>query len=303
MATFEDIIQEVMLNLEGFNSDTDLYGTVQASITDTDTTFTVDASIFPDGSGFTAGIIEIGEELVYAQSFDRSTGVFTGVLRGWRGTTAASHPAGTLVRNNPRYSRTAVKRAINDSIGNLHPVVPAIKATEFTAVGAQVRYDLPADARNIVAISYQEPGASKSWQPIRRWSFNRQGTSVSNTGVSVDIFDALAGRLVQVIYQAEATKLESLGDEFSTTTGLYDWTRDLVVYGACYRLASFVDSGRIQATTVEQAAMNSGANYGNASLSAGQNLSKYFYGLYNARLRECQERFQEMHPAVTHYTR
>lgn len=300
MATFEDIIQEVLMNLEGFNGDQDIYGTLNAGISSTASSFKVDGAVFADGSGFSTGLLEVGDELIYAQSLDRTTGVFTGCMRGWRGTTAAAWPANTLVRNNPRFPRLAVKRAINDTIRALTPRVPAIKTYEFTYKGAQVRYDLPEDVRNVIQVSWFVPGASKTWETSKRWNFDLTGGSSSATGRALDVWDALPGRKVQVVYQAEPLPLSSPSDNI-TASGLMDWVRDLVVMGACYRLAATIDAGRTQATTAEQGLINAKGYYGSASLSAGQSLSKYFYTLYQQRLAEAEARIQDMYPVARHY--
>lgn len=311
MATFEDIIQEVLLNLEGYTGDQDIYGTVTVEvvedeatpteITATANTIKVDGSVFPDGSGFTAGMIEVGEELVYAQEFDRTTATFTGCLRGWRGTTAVAHPVGTLVRNNPRYPRNSVKRAINDSIANLHPTVPVYKTFEFPYKGGQARYDLPADAIAVTRVRYSEPGAAKTFAPVRRWTFVPAADTTSDTGAAIEVYDALNGRTVQVLYEATPAPLVNLNDTLEQTSGMYSWVRDIVIYGACYRLASFLDSPRAIANSADQQIISS-ANTG-VPYNSGQNLSRYFLGLYNARLQEAQNRLQDLYPATRHFTR
>jgi hypothetical protein len=303
MTTFEDIIQEVYLNMEGFSGDQDIYGTLSANLTNSATTFTVLGATFPDGSGFTAGVIEVGEELIYVQQFDRTTGTFTGALRGWRGTTAVAHSAGTLVRNNPKFARLTVRRAVNDTVTNLHPRVPAIKTYEFTYSGGRVRYDIPADVARVMRVTFSAPGASKVWEPVNRWNFDAAAAaSDSTTQRSIEIYDALPGRKVQILYQGEPSKFDLLTDTI-TDIGLYDWARDLVVLGTCYRLASFVDAGRISGTSVEQNAMAAAGALGGSGLTAGQNLSKYFFALYQTRLLEAEQRIQALYPAVRHYTR
>jgi hypothetical protein len=301
MATFEDIIQEVLLNLEGYTGDQDIYGTINTEINATANTIEVNGSVFPDGSGFTAGMIEVGEELVYAQEFDRTTATFTGCLRGWRGTTAATHPVGTLVRNNPRYPRNSVKRAINDAIANLHPTIPVYKTYEFQYKGGQARYDLPAGAIAVTRVRYSEPGATKTWAPVKRWTFIPAADTTSETGAAIDIYDALNGRTVQVLYEATPAALVNLGDTLETTAGVYSWARDIVIYGACYRLASFIDSPRAIANSADQQVISNSQT--GVPYNSGQNLSRYFLGLYNARLQEAQNRLQDLYPAQRHFVR
>jgi hypothetical protein len=309
MATFEDIIQEVMLNLEGFTGDQELYGTLETGINATASTLEVLGATYADGSGFTPGLIEVGEEIVYTQEFNRTTGVFTGCLRGWRGSTAVAHLAGTLIRNNPKFPRIAIKRAINDTIKNLHPRVPAVRSYEFRYIAAQNRYLLPSDARAVIAVMYDEPGPSRSWLPVKTWNFeyiaandNISTTGVYETAPAVNVYQGFPGRNIQVIYYAEPSELTSLSQELNTT-GLPDWIRDLIVFGACWRLTAMIDAAKVTNTTVEQAQMVSNANYGAEALRSGQNISKYFFALYNARMQEAEERMQKMYPATVHYKR
>lgn len=300
---FEDLIQETLMSVEGFLGDQDLYGTTHDAITATTSSFKVDSATFADGSGFSPGLIEVGDELVYVQSVDRTTGTLSGVLRGWRGTTAVAHPAGTLVRNNPKFPRLAVKRAINDTIESLGQRAPVIKTTEFLYKGARIRYDLPADTNNVFQVSWFAPGASKTWIPCKRWDFDATAGSTSTTGKAVDVWDAMPSRKVQVVYQGEAGGMTNAADAFTTTTGLPEWCKDLIIFGACYRLAALLDFARVSGTTVEQAVMNSTATYGSTALSAGSSASKYFFSLYQQRLAEVETRFQNTYKVARHYTR
>lgn len=301
MATFEEMIQEVLMNLEGFVGDQDIYGTLHASLTNNATSFVVDGAVFADGSGFSTGIIEVGEELIYTQSLDRTTGTFSGCLRGWRGTTATTHAANELVRNNPRFPRIAIKRAINDAIKALHPRVPVLKTVELTTLGGRTTYDIPADALNVVAVSVQSVGPSQSWTRAKHWTFDATGGNNSTTKKTLDVRDTVPGRKVQVVYQAEPAELVNAADDFAATTGLFDWLRSLVILGACVRLSSYADGGRAMVTSAEQQLLNGRGTAG--TYTVGQNLSKYFFGLYDQQLREAEARIQDMYPAAKHFIR
>lgn len=297
MANLEDIIEEVLLNLEGYVGDQDVYGTLHADITSTATSFIVDGSVFPDGSGFSTGLVEIGTELVYVQNINRTTGEFSGVLRGFRGTTAAAHLANTGVRNNPRFPRIAVSRAINDTIKSLYPRIFAVKKLELTINGGVAQYDLPANTLNVLSVQILEYGISQTWRRSKRWNFDTTGGSNSTTGKVVNIFDAPASRPVQVVYTTEPTALE-FGDDFSTVSGLPEWTRDIVVFGTCWRLASFIDSAKVAVMSAEQGLLNQQSPVG-----SGSNLAKQFGGIFQARLQEAEIRIKAEYPAQKHYIR
>jgi len=300
MAILEDMIEEVLLNLEGYIGDQDVYGTLAANITDTATTFTVNGSVFPDGSGFSTGLVEIGTELVYVQNINRTTGEFSGVLRGFRGTEAQTHLANTGVRNNPRFPRIAIVRAINDTIKSLYPSLYAVKTMEITTLGGVVQYDLPANTLNVLHVQILEKGITKSWRPSKRWNFDNTGGSNTTTGKALNIFDAPPSYKVQITYTTEPSALD-YGDSFTTVSGFPEWVRDIVVYGACWRLASFVDSAKVAQVSVSQSAINQGAYSG--TFSSGTNLAKYFLGMYNQRLQEAERRMKQEYLPARHYIR
>lgn len=294
----EDIMEEVMLNLESFIADQDVYGTLAANITNTATTFTLAGPAYPDGSGFDSGIIEIGTELVYVENFDRTTGIATGVLRGFRGTTAEAHTAGTGVRNSPRFPRIAVKRAINDAIAALHPRIMSVKKTEIVINASIKQYELPANTVEVLSVQHETHGPSKLWLPSKRWWFDFTGASNTTTGKAVSIIDGSAGNKAQVVYVADPTEL-TYGDDFSTVTGLPAWARDIVVYGACWRLVSFLDTGRTSINTAEQSLLNSPSYSSTATV--GTTNAKFFLAIYNQRLAEGEARQRREYPALIHW--
>jgi len=298
MATFEDMIDEVSLNLEGYSGRQAIWGTLNSNIGANDTTFTVNGPIFGDGSGFSTGLIEIGEELVNAIVFTRATGVATSVLRGFVGTPRTSHLAGELLRNDPKYPRFAIKKALNDTITTLLPKFGAIKYVEFKALGAQIRYDMPADARGVLEVSFAAPGASKAWIPSNRFKFENIGGSTSLTGKSISIWDFLPSRLVRVVYWADPSPLVNITDDFASTTGLVDWINPTVIYGTCYRLSSFSDSGNIADNSASQKLLNAtqATSFGNTSMS------KYYNQLFQQGINDAELRLENMYPPRPHRT-
>lgn len=298
MATFGDLIEEVLLNLEGYAGEQGVFGVLQTGIGATDTTFTINGPVFGDGSGFSTGLVEIGEEIVNVLNLDRSTGIATATLRGWRGSTPAIWSAGTLLRNDPKYPRLAVRKALNDTITTLLPKFGAIKSYEFQALGAKVRYDMPADCRGVLEVSFSVPGASKAWESSYRFKFDNVGGSDSTTGKSLNIWDFLPGRLVRVVYWADPSPLVNLSDNFALTTGLVDWINPTVIYGACYRLSSFADAGNIADNSASQKLINTTQ----ASSFGNQTISKYFNQLFQQGISEAELRLQNMYPPSIHRT-
>ena len=298
MATMIDLIEKVLLNLEGYTGDTDVYGTLAESITDTDISFTVNGASYADGSGFSTGLVEIGTELVYVQNIDRTAAPaeFAGVLRGFRGTVANDWASGTRVRNNPRFPISAVKDALNYTIKSLYPRLVAVAKTEFTGVSSRVQYDMPNSALAVLSVQYLPSYSAKSWVNISNWSFDNFAGSNATGTKSVNIVAPTTGRPIQVVYALEPSNLD-FADDF-TDSGLPSWMEELVIMGACWRLTSFVDSSRVSQITAEQSMIN--GNGDARSNSSGTSLAKFYLGVFEQQVQLAQQRQAKELPIQKH---
>ena len=72
MSTFVNLIDETNLALTGYTNRQDQATFLTADIGSTDTTFTV-----ADGTVLTRGLVEIDDELIWVDSFDRTTNTAT----------------------------------------------------------------------------------------------------------------------------------------------------------------------------------------------------------------------------------
>ena len=108
------------------------------------------------------------------------------------------------------------------------------------------------------------------------------------------------GRTVQVWYKCEPNTLDSNSDDFAIVTGLPASTKDVMVLGASYRLASFIDPGRLTYSSAEadQQSQVAGRSYG-----AGTNTAKYLLALYDKRLQEEIAKLNDRNPIRIHFTR
>ena len=220
MSVFEELIESTLLNLEGWGGDQGIWGTLSASLTDSATTFTVLGPTLPDGSGMSTGLMEVGDELVYVQNLNRSTGVVTGALRGWRGTTPAAHASGTLVRSNPKYPRVAVSKAINQAILAVWPQLFAVGTATFTAAWSQPVYALP-DADSIIRVTWRDTSTTLD-VPCMSWRFDKQAARIS-------VGDAMPGSTLTVTYSTRPAVLTS-GQEF-TVSGLPAFCEEVILSG------------------------------------------------------------------------
>jgi hypothetical protein len=296
MATFGDIIDEVKQNLNGYTLNQERISYLATAIDNNDTLLALG-----DTANLVRGIVEIDDELLYAISFDKNLGTMSvapGFGRGYQGTTPAPHAQYAQVIINPMFPRDAIKRAINDTIVTCQ--LDVLGTFTFTYSPARVSYSLPDDVKDVLAVSYSTIGASKEWAPIRAWRHDKSANIESfDSTQSISLYSGVEpGRTVQVTYLQDPIPMISPANDFSLVTGLPDSARDMIVWGACYRLASYIDAGRMNFTSAEADLNNT-----KIPLTAGTNAARYFYANYQQRLAEEKTRLQKNKPIRVHYTR
>lgn len=296
MATFGEMVDEVKQNLAGFTLNQERVTYLAETIDSDDTTLKVG-----DISNLTKGIVEVDDELMYVASFSKSESTITiipGFGRGYQGTTASAHNQYAPIIMAPMFPRSAIKRAINDTV--ISCGLDAIATYTFTYSPARIAYALPDDVKDILSVSYSTIGASKEWAPIRAWRHDRMANvDAFDSTQSISIYSGVEpGRTVQITYLQDAVAMVSPANDFSAVTGLPDSAKDMIIWGACYRLASYIDAGRLDLTTAEADLNNSKIQIG-----AGGNVARYFYANYQQRLQEEKDRQKKNYPIRVHYTR
>lgn len=300
MATFKDMVDEVRANLGGYTMRQDriTYLANTSGITTTGTSIIAGST-----SNLAKGVIEIDDELIWIDEFDKTTGTLTvipGFGRGFQNTNPAPHAQYAQVTLSPTFPRVNIKQAINDTIASVFPKLWSIQSTTFTYNPAVTTYALPDDCQDVMSVSYQTTGSSKEWLPVRSWRMDAMANAAAfNSTSSISIYGGVeAGRTVQVWYTSAPNTLDSNTEEFKDVTGLPETCRDVIVLGACYRLLSFLDSGRLNFTSAESDAADT-----KLPSQAGTNSAKYIYALYQQRLTEESGKLQGMYPVKLHYTR
>ena len=295
MTTFNELIDEVLINLEGFTMRQDRTTYLTAALTSNGL-----STALASGDNIGKGIIEIDDELIHIDSVDRTnlSATISPFGRGYRSTTAAAHTLNTRVTFAPTFPRVSIKRAINDTLRAVYPRVYGVANTTFTFNVSQNTYSLPEAAKTVLAVSWDSIGPSGEWIPIRRWRHDPMAATADYAnGNSITINESVVpGRTVQVVYAKTPTPLSADADVFTTTTGLEESSRDLIVYGASYRMASFLDPGRLTFTSPEADANDQTRPFG-----SGTNTARYLYSLYQQRLQEEANRLNGKYPVRVHY--
>jgi len=299
MPTFSQMTSEVQSNLQGYSlrQDRITWVATAGGISSTDLTIKIGSA-----DNLAKGIVQIDNELIWVNSFDRQNltlNVAPGFGRGYQGTTPSPHAENAQVILTPTFPVTMIQQAINDTINSLYPKLFQVASTTFTYNAAQIAYPLPDDARDVLYGSWQTPGPSREWLPINRWRIDRMANVASfNTTKTVNLYEKIVpGRTVQIYYSTIPSNLTNYNDDFAAVTGLPESSRDVVTLGAAYRLLSYIDTGRINLSSAE-------ADLADTKLpsTAGASASKYIFALYQQRLQEESTKLQDRFPIRLHYT-
>jgi hypothetical protein len=297
MTTFTQLCDSTLLYLHGFTTMQDQSTHLTSNLTSSGLSFTVG-----NAGSISAGVIEIGSELMWVDSIDSVSNTVTIAPygRGFRGTTAAAHSQNDQVVTSPLFPRETVKKALNEAIRSVYPDLFGIAETTFTFNPAVSTYGLPAGAQQIIQVAWQTTGPSREWLPVRRWRLDRHA-SVSSfaNGASISLYDGIIpGRTVRVVYAKQPTILSSDSDSFTDITGLPESSEDVVRLGAAYRLVPFFDAPHLSGASAEA---DFSANM--RPVGGSSQLGRYLLQMYQVRLQEEARRLQELYPVRSHYTR
>jgi hypothetical protein len=302
-----ELTDEVLINLAGYTLQQDKATHLIADISTTTSTIAA-PTIFSvaDAQRLGAGIVEIDDELLWVDTVDRvsNTATVSPYGRGFSGSTAATHTAGSKVTISPTFPKHVVKRAIQDTIRAMGSSMFAVKQTSFTFSSTAINtYELDnKNIQNILTMHWQDIGSSKEWIRIKRWdldSFPDVATWGSGAQ-TVTIGDRIvSGRKVKVVYTTVPTTLStSSTDSFTTQTGLPESCKDIVILGASYRLIAYLDPARTGAQSPQADETDNTRTFGSAT-----NAYRQLFALYNQRLSEETMSQQQQYPPRVHFSR
>ena len=304
-ATFNEMVDEVLVNLSGYTYQQDR-STYLTSAVSTLTSPSSSPTILSLGStdNVGKGVIEVDDELMWVDSFDRiaNTATIAPYGRGYLGTTATTHAVDAKVTISPIFPRYTVKKAINDTIRAAGTSLLAIKQTSFTFNPAVTTYEFEnLDIENILTMMWQDIGPSKEWIRIRRWDFDpfADTTAWGAGSQTVTIGDFITpGRTVKVMYTTPPAVLENPSDNYANVTGLPASSKDVIVLGAAYRLLAYLDPARASQISPQADEIDARRAFGSANSAARQ-----LFALYTQRLNEEVKAQQGKYPTRVHYTR
>jgi hypothetical protein len=315
VTTLSNMIDEVSMNLSGYTLQQDRATYITAAVTGTTSSSSSPTILtLASADNLGKGVVEIDEELLWVDTFDRvgNTATIAPYGRGYLGTTAATHAADAKVTISPTFPRFAIKRAINDTITAIGSSIFAADTTTITSNAAVAAFRLPSgtsttlNIRSILAVAYQALGASKEWIPIRTFRFDgNANTTAFTSGQTISIYDNIpSGRTIQIAYSTYpvafadlATTALTNAQVFATVTKLPDSCKDLVILGATYRLLSNLDPARASMISPQADEVDAKRPYGSS-----QSITKQIYALFNQRLNEEIKKQQDKYPIRVHYS-
>lgn len=293
---FADMTDEVLMNMAGYTQRQDQVTYLLEDINESATEFRV-----RDGSVLSRGIVEIDDEVVWVDRFDRVNGIAYIIPsgRGFRNSSVAPHFAGARVTISPAFPRVVIQKAINNAIKGVYPDLFGTFYTTFPFIASRSTYQLPSDAIDVLAVSWQTVGPTREWLPVRRYRIDKTANpGAFNTGKSLSVYDGIVpGRTVNVVYSKRPSALTLPSDDF-TMTGLPDSAEEAIILGASYRVAAYLDAARVTSMSVEADALDQSNPSG-----AGAQVSRYLFAQYKDRLAQEVKRQQELFPVRVHYTR
>lgn len=290
--TFSSLTDEVITSLQGFTLLSDQPYTLTADIAAGSLALTLDTA------SIARGVVEIDQELIYVSSASSGVAQIPAWGRGWKGTAAAAHTAGTAVYVAPVYPRSVVAREVNNTIRSVFPDLFAVKSLDLSVNPLSWQYQMPADAERILSVEWRWDTIS-GWNPIVDWEMvTNAATADFTTGKFLSIQMILpAAAKIHVTYAAVPTLLVNPADTFDMT-GLPTSSRDVIVLGAASRLLPWIDTGRTPAETVSADMTDQ-----QRPIGAGVQLAKEIRQRYDDRLSKERAALFARYPIRAHRIR
>lgn len=287
--TLDQLVTEIIAQSQGFSISPERIATLKDAITQDALTMVV------QGDNVSAGVFEVGDELILVSSVDDATG--TCVIhprgRGWQGTVAVAHDADEIVVSGPALPRARVVAAINDTINSVYPAVFGIASVTGSLETDGTVLELPADAEAVLEVRVENDG---DWERVRYWE-TEVSTLVGTTTRGVRLPRTSAGDTVQVIYSTRPQALSASGQHWSDT-GLSLGVKDIVVMGVLARFAQSIDLGRLGDRFVTP---NGDAQQ--PQISLGFQMARQLRTDFQAALALEATALRNLYPARSHFVR
>lgn len=244
MTTTSDLIQATRQHL--FSGQPEQLNRLASGIDADDASLTALYSL----GGIQAGaIIEIDLEQIFVFSVSSTTKTINDCIRGFNGTTAATHSANAQITVNPKFPNARILQAINDDLSDLSSPVNGlyqIKTVDITYNPVTYGYNLTSvtDIISIAEVRFRTPGPQKTWPQINSYALLRNMPTTGQyadfaSGNAIVVYEsAQPGYPIRVRYRAPYASLTSLTNNVLTISGLQATAHDIPPLGAAVRLVA-----------------------------------------------------------------
>ena len=295
MSTFSEMVTEVMGHLRAYTRNQELSSHLTLGINSS-------VKVIPvaDATLISRGRVQIGDELIWVDSTDRQAGELSipPYGRGMDGTVAAAHAAGDRIVVQPLYPNKVVKNRINQVITSLAGRLYSVATIQIDASTDSASYELPADCRQVVAVTQQWVVSGSSFsEHVRRWRFDPSSqVGVSTTGKALLVYEPFPSECkLNITFLKDPSPLtdtQSFAD-----SGLPDSAEDVVILGAAASLLSGTSVGMTNSRTVEANTLDS-----KIQPSVALQQARYLQTLYAQRLQDEELKLSSSYSIRSHYS-
>jgi len=185
-------------------------------------------------------VVEVNSELMYVTDVSSTT---ISVMRGYAGSTAATHVANDIVRVSPKFPTHRIISAINADLSDIsspaHGMFQMLTTT-FTYNGGVAGYNLNTGSNvvdSIYEVTHAAVGSLANEPEIISWRLKRdRDTGSFTSGNALILYDgAVPGKTVRVLYKSPLTSITD-GTTSRSATGLAATAYDLPPLGAAMAL-------------------------------------------------------------------
>lgn len=284
--TLDELVTEITSAARGFSIAPDKWITLAGDMAEGALTFTVIGEA-------SAGVKEIGDELVLVTAVDQESGTCTVHPRGrgWEGSVATAHLEGDVVLEGPALPRSRCAKMVNDAIAHLHPVLFGVGSV--TEVTTGYRVELPAEAEHVLEVRELHDG---EWHRARHYEAE-MSSEHGTTGRAVRLPSTCIGTEVKVVYAARPEPFATVDQQWSDT-GLSVGAKDVVVLDVLARFAQVLDIGRLTDRFVSPK-----GDPQQPQLGAGFGMARQLRADYETALAREALALRTLYPARSHFVR
>lgn len=291
MTTGNDLVEAALDWLLGGQDEN--VNVLAAAVTSADTTLTFKYDL----DGIVPGsMVCVDLEVIRVVDINSTSKTAT-VIRGQRGSAAATHVVDAVVQVSPRFSRWSIFRAINDDLDALSGFgLFQMRTVDLTYNSSIMGYNLTdvVDIDQIYSVRYEVPGVRKEWPLLQTtdYRFERNASTADfASGFSLTVYkQCYSGKKLRVAYKAPFARLTSGSQDVQSVSGLPSTANDLPPLGAAIRLMYGHEAGRIgyerQPDVRRQAEVPSGA-----SVAAAQGWTRLRQTRIDDELRRLSRRY------------